>query len=101
MTTESGLDLIDPYQMQTVRIEDVGDSRVYHYAQTTGYITNENERLRAEHVEDRKSEFRHRASVPLVVWNLWEGMGITSDQRELRKALMRHKHEYMVADVNL
>ena len=78
-------------EMQTVAIENVGDKSIYHYAQRTDEITNSNELRRKE--EDRTcrtGEFHQVASVPYVIWNLWESIGITADQRELRKAIERH-----------
>lgn len=93
--------IIDPYEMQTVAIENVGDKTVYRYAQMVGNILNNNERERKEGLNDGSKEFRKTASVPDVVWNLWETMGITKDQRELRKALQRHKDEYMTTEKRL
>jgi hypothetical protein len=88
--------------METVAIEDVGDKRIYHYAQQTGNITNSNEESRRDNPDwDRNSEFRQVASVPTIVWNLWENSGITENPKELRKALMRHKEEYMTVDKKL
>jgi hypothetical protein len=88
--------------LETVAIEDVGDQRIYHYAQQTGHITNANEESRRENPDwDRNSDMRQVASVPLIVWNLWENSGITSDPKELRKALMRHKEEYMTVEKKL
>lgn len=93
--------IIDPYEMQTVAIENVGDKTIYRYAQTVGHILNSNEQERKEGVNDNAKEFRKAASVPFVIWNLWETMGITNDQRELRKALQRHKDEYMTTEKRL
>lgn len=88
--------------MQTVAIEDVGDKRYYHYAQPTGFITNDNERQRVENPDwNHNSEMRQVASIPNVVWQLWESMGITLDQKELRKAIQRHKDSLMVVDKRL
>lgn len=78
-------------EMETVAIEDVGDKRIYHYAQRTDEITNSNElRRKEEDTTCRTGEFHQVASVPYVIWNLWETMGITADQRELRKAIERY-----------
>jgi hypothetical protein len=89
-------------ELETVVIEDVGDKRIFHYAQQTGYILNDNERMRRENPDwDRNSELRQVAAIPDIVWNLWESMGITMDQKELRKAIMRHRDEYMVVEKNL
>jgi len=83
--------------LETVAIEDVGDKRIFHYAQQTGVITNENERRRRDNPDwDHNSDFRQVAEVPLIVWQLWENLGITANQKELRKALMRHKDEFMI-----
>lgn len=88
--------------MQTVAIEDVGDKRIFHYAQCTGYITNANERRRLDSPDwNRKNEMPQVAAVPDCIWNLWESMGIVFDEKELRKALMRHKDEYMVVEKRL
>lgn len=100
------IQLVDRYAltggMETVAITDVGDKRIYHYAQQTGNITNDNAQRRNDNPDwDKKSEFRQAASVPMNVWLLWESTGITLDQKKLRKALMRHKEEYMVVDKNL
>lgn len=100
------IELVDRYSLtgdfQTVAIEDIGDKRIYHYAQQTGAITNLNEQRRKDDPNwNRKSEMPQVAAVPEVVWNLWESMGITLDQKELRKALNRHKEEYMVVDKRL
>lgn len=87
---------------ETVAIEDIGDKRIYHYAQQTGYILNDNERMRRDNPDwNRKRELRQVASVPQCIWELWETAGITMDQKELRKALMRHRDEYMVVEKNL
>lgn len=89
-------------ELETVSIEYVGDKQIFHYAQKTGYILNDNERRRLENPDwDRKRELRQVACVPDIVWNLWESMGIVYDQKELRKALMRHKNELMVVDKQL
>lgn len=89
-------------EMETVAITDIGNKRIFHYAQQTGYILNDNERMRRENPDwNRKREMRHVAAVPDAVWHLWETMGITLDQKELRKALMRHKDEYMVVEKRL
>lgn len=89
-------------ELETVAIEDVGGKRIFHYAQQTGHILNENEQRRIDSPDwDRKSEMRQVAAIPDIVWNLWESMGITLDQKELRKCIMRHKHEYMVVEKNL
>lgn len=89
-------------ELETVAIEDVGDKRIYHYAQCTGYITNSNEQRRKDEPDwNRKSEMRQVAEIPNIIWQLWENAGITLDQRELRKAIMRHKDEYMVVEKRL
>jgi hypothetical protein len=90
--------IIDPYEMRTVAIENVGDKTIYRYAQTVGGILNDNEQQRNECVNEGSKEFRKTASIPFVVWNLWENMGITKDQKELRKAIQRHKNEYMTVN---
>lgn len=88
--------------METVAITDIGNKRIFHYAQQTGHILNDNERMRQDSPDwNRKSELRQVAAVPDNVWHLWETAGITLDQQELRKALMRHKDEYMVVDKKL
>lgn len=91
-------EIIDPYEMNTVAIEHIGDKTVYRYRQTVGDILNNNERERQECIHDSSSEFRKTASVPMVVWQLWENMGITGDQKELRRALQRHREEYMTTN---
>lgn len=89
-------------ELETVAITDVGNKRIFHYAQKTGYILNNNERMRQDNPDwNRKSEIRQVAAVPDIIWNLWESMGITMDQKELRKALMRHREEYMVVEKKL
>lgn len=89
-------------EMETVAVEEVGDKRIYHYAQQTGDITNNNEQRRIDQPEwNRKREMRQVAAIPDIIWNLWESAGITLDQKELRKAIMRHKNEYMVVEKNL
>jgi len=89
-------------ELEAIAIEDVGDRRVFHYGQTTGYILNDNERMRQDSPDwDRSTELRQVASVPNIVWELWDSMGITLDQKELRKALMRHKEELMTVDKRL
>jgi len=89
-------------EMETISITDIGDKRIFHYAQQTGHITNENERRRRDNPDwNRKSNLRQVADVPDIIWNLWESMGITMDQKELRKCLMRHKDEYMVVEKQL
>lgn len=98
--------LVDPYSLsgdlETVAIEDVGDKRIFHYAQQTGNITNENEQRRLDNPDwNKNSDFRQVASVPMIVWNLWESAGITANPKELRKALMRHRNEYMVVEKKL
>jgi hypothetical protein len=100
------IDLVDRYSLtgdlQTVAIEDVGDKRVFHYAQQTGNITNLNEQRRKDNPDwNRKSEFRQVASVPMIVWNLWESMGITLDQKALRRELNRYRNEYMTVEKTL
>jgi hypothetical protein len=37
-----------------------------------------------------QDHFRHVGEVPVVIWALWENMGITEDPRELKKALERN-----------
>lgn len=100
------IELVDPFslsgEMETVAIEDIGDKRIYHYAQQTGHILNDNEQMRRDNPDwNRKSEMRQVAAVPDCVWQLWESAGITLDQKELRKALMRHRDEYMVVEKQL
>jgi hypothetical protein len=86
-------------EFETFAISDVGDKRVYHRTQMVGYILNANEQQRRDRPTfNRKSELPHVARVPSIIWDLWESAGITSDQNELRKALMRHKDEYMVVE---
>jgi hypothetical protein len=97
---ESPRDLSGDFE--TIAIEDIGDKRIFHYGQQTGMILNENERRRQDNPDwDHNSELRQVASVPMIVWNLWESMGIVGNQKELRKALMRHKNEYMVVEKQL
>lgn len=89
-------------ELETVAIEDVGDKRYFVYSQRIDHIVNENEQRRKDNPDwNRNSEFRQVAEIPMHVWNLWETMGITADQKELRKAIMRHKDEYMVVEKNL
>lgn len=102
----SRIQLVDTRQLsgelETVAIEDIGDKRIFHYAQQTGGITNQNEDRRRESPDwDHNSEFRQVASVPLITWLLWESMGIVGDQKEMRKALMRHRNEFMVVEKTL
>ncbi len=99
-TVVKPLDLVNPYEMQTVKIEHRGEQTIYHYAQAVAPILNDNERERIEGHNDR-GEFRKAASIPMVVWNLWESMGIVNDQRELRKAIERHKNEYKTTEKRL
>lgn len=88
--------------LETVAIEDVGDKRIFHYAQRVDETLNSNEQRRNDNPDwDKESDFRQVAEVPLIVWNLWESMGITDSPKELRKALMRHKEKYMVVDKQL
>ena len=89
-------------EMECVTIEDVGNKRIFHYAQQTGFITNDNEQMRRDNPDwNRNSDFRQVAAIPLIIWNLWESAGITLDQKELRKAIMRHKDEYMTVEKQL
>jgi hypothetical protein len=89
-------------EFETVAITDVGDKRIFHYSQQTGNILNLNEKRRQESPDwNRNSDFRQVAAVPEIIWVLWESAGITNSQTELRKALMRHKDEYMVVEKNL
>lgn len=88
--------------LETVAISDIGDKRVYHYRQEVGGIMNDNEKRRQENPDwDRKSEFKQVAQVPMIIWNLWESMGITNNQKELRRALNRYQAEYMVVEKKL
>ena len=94
-------EIIDPFEMNTVRIEHKGDQTIYHYAQDISAVQNNNEEERKDGVNDNQKEFRKVASIPWVVWNMWENMGITQDQRELRKALERHRHELKTTEKKL
>ena len=100
------ISLHDPYSLsgdfEATHIEIVGDQKIYHYGQRVGDIMNDNEQRRNDSPSwNNQSEFRQVASVPAIVWNLWESVGITTDQKELRKALMRHKNEHMVVEQKL
>lgn len=94
-------EIIDPFEMNTVAVEHQGDKTIFRYAQDVSAICNGNEEDRKNGVNDGKSEFRKVASIPMVVWNIWETMGITADKKELRKAIERHKHELKTTDKRL
>ena len=95
-------EIIDPYEMNTVAVEHRGDKTIYRYAQDVSAICNQNEEDRKEgNYEDRKSEFRKVASIPMVIWNMWENSGITQDKNELRRAIERHKHEFKTTEKRL
>jgi hypothetical protein len=101
--TPKTLTLLSPHEItgdfETVAISDVGDQRLYHRRQTIGGILNGNERQRIDAPKwDRNRSLRHVARVPWIIWDLWESTGITRDEKELRKALMRHKDEYMIVE---
>jgi len=98
---EQATEIIDPFEMNTVGIQHVGDKTVYHYAQDVSEVCNQNEIDRKEGSFDSGKEFRKVASVPMVIWNLWESMGIVGDQKALRKALQAHQDEYMTTDKRL
>lgn len=95
------MDIINPFDHNTVGVEHIGDKTIYHYAQDESAICNQNEIDRREGNFDNGGEFRKTASVPMVVWNLWESMGITTDQKALRKQLMKYKERYMTTERNL
>lgn len=95
------LDIVEPCDLQTVRVDNVGDKTIYHYRQMVGNILNSNEQERIEGRNDNAKEFRKVASVPLIKWNEWERMGITADPKALRKALQIHRHELMTTNKNL
>ena len=92
--------IVDPYQMQTVAIQNEGDKTIFRYQQPIGDILNNNEIERAEGIND-KGEFRKVASVPFVIWTLWENSGITNDPKELRRALERHRNELKTTEKRL
>ena len=94
-------EIIDPFEVNTVSVEHQGDKTIYRYAQDVSAICNGNEEERKECVNDGKSEFRKVASIPMVVWNMWENMGITGNQRELRKAIERHRETLMTTNKRL
>lgn len=87
--------------MNTVRMEHKGDATIYHYAQDISEVCNQNEIDRQAGSFDSGKEFRKVASVPMVIWNLWESMGITQDPKELRKALQKHRDSLMTTDKKL
>lgn len=93
--------IINPFDMNTVGIEHQGDHTVYKYAQESSDILNRNEIARREGTFDNSKELRKVAEIPFVIWNMWEIAGITSDQNELRKAIQRHKLEYMTTEKQL
>lgn len=87
---------------ETYAITDTGKERIYHRRQTVGFILNDNERQRRDVPDwNRNSDVRQVASVPFLIWDLWESAGITEDPKELRKALMRHKDEHMIVEKKL
>ncbi len=94
-------EIIDPFEMQTVRLEHKGDTTVFHYAQDISAIQNNNETERKDCIHDGRSEFRKVASIPDVKWNEWEKLGITQDQKALRKAIQLHKDELMTTNKRL
>ena len=98
---ESQLEIIDPFDVNTVGIHHQGDKTIYTYKQDVSEICNQNEIDRKEGNFDTKGEFRKVADVPMLVWNLWESMGITQDEKALRRALQKHKLEYMTTEKNL
>ena len=91
-------EIIDPFEMNTVQMEHQGDKTIYHYAQDISDICNQNEKDRETGAYETNNEFRKVASVPMVVWQLWESLGITENPKELRKALQKHRASLMVTD---
>ena len=94
-------EIINPFEVNTVAIEHVGDNTIYKYRQTIGDILNNNEEERKEGRNDNPSEWRKCASVPEVTWLVWESLGITADETELRKALERNRNELMTTNKKL
>ena len=94
-------EIIDPFDVNTVAVENHGNQTVFRYAQDISGICNNNEAERKAGIHDGKSEFRKVASIPMVVWNMWEQMGITGNKRELRKAIERHKDSLKTTDKRL
>ena len=93
--------IINPQEVNTVRIEHQSEQTIYHYTQEVSGILNDNERERIDGTYDGRSEFRKAASVPMVLWLDWEKKGITADQRELRKAIERHGLEVKTTNKKL
>jgi hypothetical protein len=86
---------------ETVAVSNVGDKRLYHRRQTVGGILNAIERQKLHQPKwDSNRSLRHVACVPELVMDLWDSMGITADDKEFRKALMRHP-EYMIVEQEL
>lgn len=80
-----------------------GDKVIFTHGQETKHILEENARRRKNSDEEWANsdpDMKQAASIPMVVWLLWESAGITKDKKQLLKAIERNK-EYKVTEKRL
>lgn len=78
------------------------DKLIITHGQEISDILRDNYEARnhTDEVWKQGKDIKQIASVPFVVWLLWESCGITKDPVELLKAIERNK-EYKVVDKRL
>lgn len=88
--------------MKLIGLKEDGDKLIITHGQDTTSILKNNYEARKHTNEVWKhgKDIKQVASIPFVVWLLWESCGITKDPIELLKAIERNK-EYKVVDKRL
>ena len=89
-------------ELRIIGLEAEGDKlKVTHGQETKSILLNNQEaRKYTNEVWAQGKDLKQVASVPFVVWALWEACGITKDPKELLKAIERNK-EWKVVDKQL
>ena len=84
------MEIIKP---EIIGISYSGDTMTAQYAQRVGHILNRNadDRKSTDDNWKRDADMKLVGRIPKTVYILWKELGILDDERELDKALERHK----------